>query len=88
MGVGWWGDVAGVWGMWGGPVCCSWDSQKDGGAVSVSFAFGLAFGQEWGVTLGNGGRLGWCCVWGKLQVFKFGRAVNNRTLIYKGLTVT
>ena len=46
------------------------------------------FGQEWGVTLRMGGRLGWCCVWGELQASKFGRAVNNRTLIYKGLTVT
>ena len=51
------------------------------------FSLWLSF-QEWGVTLGDGGHLGWCCAWGELQVFQSGRAINNRTLIYKGLTVT
>ena len=39
------------------------------------------------VGLGEG-CLGWCCVWGELQAFKFGRVVTNRTPSYKGLTVT
>ena len=66
MGVGLWGDVVGVWGMWGGLVCCPWDSQGDGGAVSVSFAFCFGFllwlfGQEWDVTL-------WGVGWGPFGV--------------------
>ena len=43
MGVGLWGDMAGVWGMWDGLVCFPWDSQGDRGAVSVSFAFCFGF---------------------------------------------
>ena len=85
------GDVACVWGMWGGLVCCPWDSQGDGGAVSVSFSFCFGFWSGVGCDFGRcgmGGHLGWCSVWGELQAFKFGSMVKNRTPINKNLTVT
>ena len=59
MGVGLWGDVVGVWSIWGGPVCCPWDSQGDGGAVSVSFAFRFGFLVRSGCDFGGRG-----AVWG------------------------
>ena len=58
MGVSLWGDVAGVWGMWCGPVCCLWDSQGDGGAVSVSFAFHFGFLVRSGCDFGEWGAFG------------------------------
>ena len=58
--------------------------------MGVQFLFLLLFALAFwsGVWDGGGGRLGWCCVWGELQAFKFGRVVKNRTPSYKGLTVT
>ena len=57
-------------GIWGGPVCCSWDSQGDGGAVSVSFAFcfgflvwsGMGHGEPFGVVL-HLGRVAGLLIW-------------------------
>ena len=76
VGVSLWGDVAGVWGMWGGPWCCPWDSQGDGDAVSLSFFLLWLFGQEWGVTLGDRGSFGVVLCLGRvagLQIWKGGQ---------------
>ena len=91
MGVGLWEDVAGVWGMWGGLVCCPWDSQGDEVQLLFLLLFALAFWSGVGCDFGEcvtGGCLGWCLMWGELQAFKFARVIKNRTLIYKGLTIT
>ena len=88
----WVSVCAGMWRVCGacGVVRCAALGIPRGMVVQFLFLllFALAFWAGLGCDFGGRGRLGWCCVWGELQAFKFGRVVKNGTLIYKGLTVT
>ena len=75
------------------PICDPWDSQ---GNEKIQFLFLLVFVLTFFIRNENvtseecktENRLKKYCSWGKLQAFKVGRLLINKTFIYKGLTVT